>query len=70
MGKENPIPLDNISTISATPKILRRVSLGSLAVVLGQGINILRQVLLVPLFLWALKLKLRQRVKAVLYPND
>ena len=34
-------------------KTIRRVGLGSLAILMGQGINILGQILVVPLFLWA-----------------
>jgi len=48
--------LHKSASITSTPvstDISRRVTIGSLAVIMGQGINILRQVLLVPLFLWA-----------------
>jgi len=36
-----------------TYKIVHRIGLSSLAVLMGQGINILGQILIVPLFLWA-----------------
>ncbi|MFX0208320.1 MAG: hypothetical protein ACFFDT_20215 [Candidatus Hodarchaeota archaeon] len=38
---------------STATRIIRRLTLGSIAVFMGQGINILGQILVVPLFLWA-----------------
>jgi len=38
---------------STVTRIIRRVTLGSMAVLMGQGINILGQILVVPLILWA-----------------
>jgi O-antigen/teichoic acid export membrane protein len=38
---------------TASGKTIRRIGLGSLAVLMGQGISILGQLLVVPLFLWA-----------------
>lgn len=50
MSKRNTATFDSDFPIKKTA---RRVGLGLLAVLMGQGINILGQILIVPLFLWA-----------------
>jgi len=53
--KESIDPMSYSDKIQSTAngKTIRRIGLGSLAVLMGQGINILGQILVVPLFLWA-----------------
>jgi len=43
---------NHVTSTSLSADISRRVTLGSLAVIIGQGINVFRQIVLVPLCLW------------------